>query len=69
MAGTPPPVRELGPREYVGGFALMAMGFGAYSWTNGRDIAWGAQQTFGAISFGVGVAAGLVAYLWPRGRG
>ena len=43
MAENPQPDRKLGPREFIGGFALMAMGFGAYSWANGCDIPWGAQ--------------------------
>jgi hypothetical protein len=62
----PQPIRKLGLREFVGGFALMAMGFGMYSWSNGRDTPWGAQQTYGAVLFGIGLVGGAVALLWPR---
>lgn len=65
-AENPQPIRKLGPREFVGGFALMAMGFGVYSWSNGRDIPWGAQQTYGAILFGIGLVVAAVVFLWPR---
>jgi hypothetical protein len=64
MAENPQPDRKLGPREFIGGFALMAMGFGAYSWANGCDIPWGAQQTYGAVLFGIGVVGAVVALLW-----
>ena len=66
MAENSQPGRKLGPREFIGGFALMVMGFGAQSWSNGRDIPWGAQQTYGAVLFGVGLVAAAGACLWPR---
>jgi hypothetical protein len=68
MADNPQPVRKLGAREYVGGFAVMAMAFGAYSWFGGRDTPWGYQQTYGAVLFGVGVVGLVVAWLLPRER-
>ena len=68
MAENSQPGRKLGPREFIGGFALMVMGFGAQSWSNGRDIPWGAQQTYGAVLFGVGLVAAAGACLWPAKR-
>ena len=66
MAETPQPIRKLGPREFLGGLGLMAMGFGAYSWLKGQDIPWGAQQIYGTVLFVGGVLVACGAYFWPR---
>lgn len=61
---SPPPVPGL--RAYLGGSALMLLGFGAWTWLNGRDIPWGYQQTGGSIAFGVGLLLFVVCLLWRR---
>jgi hypothetical protein len=58
-----PPKRVIGPREFIGGMTLMAMGFGVNSWASGRDIPWGYQQTYGAALFGIGLVGSVVVFL------
>lgn len=67
MNETPSP-RKVGVREFVGGFGLMAMGFGMFSWLNGRVVPWGYQQTFGAAAFAAGLLGVVAAWAfsWKR---
>jgi hypothetical protein len=61
-SGNPPP-RKLRSSDFIGGFGLMLIVFGIYSWVSGRDVPWGYQQTGGAIAAGLGLIVALVSRL------